>query len=74
MINNKKKFNKDKYSKKCKKYKKSKRPNSPWYFLIGKIEKNFLNKCDINEDFSVNKFKPIKINIKKSKKRKGNGI
>ena len=32
MINNNKKYCKDKYSKKCKKYKKGKRPNSPWYF------------------------------------------
>lgn len=74
MINNIKEFNNNKYSKKSKKYKVGKRPNSPWYFLIGKIEKNYLSKFDLNQDFQVNNFKPIKIKIKKSKKRKGNGI
>ena len=56
MTNNQKDFNRDKYSKKCKKYKNGKRPHSPWYFLIGKIEKNFFNKCDLDEDFSVVNF------------------
>lgn len=43
-----KEFNKLKFSKKNKK-KNGQRPSSPWYYLINKIEKNFLKKNDIEE-------------------------
>ena len=68
-----KEFNKLKFSKKNKK-KNGLRPSSPWYYLINKLEKNFLKKNDIEEYFNLKSFKPIKITIKKSKIRKGNGI
>ena len=46
---------------------KGKRPVSPWYYLSGKVERRYLAKEDCREDFSVNKFKPIKIKIKNKK-------
>ena len=48
------------------KTKKGSRPISPWWYLIGKVEKNALNKASENckEDFKLQDFKPIKIKIK----------
>ena len=46
------------------KTKKGGRPPSPLYYLIGKIERNYLSKEDTNEDFDLLNFKPIKIKSK----------
>lgn len=59
------KFSRHKYSKKTEK--KGKRPVSPWYYLIGKVERQYLDKEDITEDFSIQDFAPVKIKIKNKK-------
>ena len=59
-----KELNRLNYQKKTKKYKNGKRPHSPWYYLIGKVEKRFFNKSDLDTDYPVNNVKPIKIKIK----------
>ena len=40
------------------------RPISPWYHLIGGLEKSYIDKTDVAEDFSVTDFKPIKIKVR----------
>ncbi len=57
------KFSKKKYSKKTEK--KGSRPVSPWYYLIGKVERQYLDKEDTKEDFSVQDFAHVKIKVKK---------
>ncbi len=53
------------YSKKVKKRKKKgKRPHSPWYYLIGKIERVYFDKHFIDEDFTLLDFAPIKAKTK----------
>lgn len=68
---NKKELNIDKFSQRKSyhrgKTQRGKRPVSPWYYLIGKVERRYLDKEDCREDFSVDKFKPIKIKIKNKK-------
>tara|TARA_B100001964_G_C14105977_1_gene541547 strand:- start:176 stop:418 length:243 start_codon:yes stop_codon:yes gene_type:complete len=59
------KFSKKKHSKKTKT--KGSRPVSPWYHLIGKVERQYLDKEDTKEDFSVQDFAPVKIKIKNKK-------
>ena len=46
------------------KTKKGKRPISPWYYLIGKVQNRYLAKEDCRQDFNVTNFRPIKIKIK----------
>lgn len=46
------------------KTKKGSRPPSPLYYLIGKIENNYLSKEDTREDFNLLDYKPIKIKTK----------
>ena len=59
-------LNQDTYSIKSYKKKKGKgrRPISPWWYLIGKIERRYLNK-ECKEDFNVTNFHNIKLQLKK---------
>jgi len=57
---NKKKFAKHSKSKKKKSNQSHPREGSPWYYLIGGIERRIINKMDVVEDFSAKDFKPIK--------------
>ena len=61
-----KEVNRKNYIKNSKNYKSGKRPCSPWWYLINKLEKRYINK-DTEVDFSVTDFKPIKIKIKTGK-------
>ena len=59
-------LNHENYSiKKHKKKKgKGKRPPSPWWYLIGKVERRYYNK-DCKEDFDIINFHNIKLQMKK---------
>ena len=59
-----KNMNRETYSKNHQKNKKGKRPHSPWWYLLNKLERRFLNK-NTEIDYPVNQFKPIKIKLKK---------
>lgn len=61
-----KELNNENYSLKKHKYRKSKgkRPHSPWWYLIGRIERRYYNK-DCKIDFSLEEFSNLKLNKKK---------
>ena len=57
---NKKKFARHSKSKRKKGNQHHNRPGSPWWYLIGGIERRIISKMDDGQDFSVKDFKPIK--------------
>jgi hypothetical protein len=62
MDNELKHFNTVKFQRNKKKTQRGARPQSPWWYLIGKIQKRLLAKKDLREDFTIYDWKPIKIN------------
>ena len=62
-MDNFKEIKKKKYYRKLKKKKnkKIKRSKSPYYFFEGKLQRRYLAKIDIEKDYPINNFKPIKI-------------
>ena len=62
---NRKETNTLKYQKNHKKRTKGKRPHSPWWYLIGRITKRYGRKMDLDEDYSITHFRPLKLQVKK---------
>ena len=62
---NRKETNTLKYQKNHQKRTKGKRPHSPWWYLIGRITKRYRRKMDLEEDYSITHFRPLKLQVKK---------
>ena len=64
-IFSKKEVNTLRYQKRHQKRARGTRPSSPWWHLMGKITKRYALKNDLDEDYAVTHFRPVKLQVKK---------